>query len=71
MGGMRATSPMGWTTPQVEVLPWQEKGKVASSLSDQNKKWGASRWREDKAHGVRLHRRALLYRGASALQLAL
>ena len=31
----------------------------------------ASRWREDKARGVRLHRRALLYRGASVLQLAL
>lgn len=38
MGGMRATPPMGWTTPQAEVLPRQEKGRAASSLSDRNKK---------------------------------
>lgn len=37
-GGMRATPPMGWTTPQAEVLPRQEKGRAASSLSDRNKK---------------------------------
>lgn len=29
---------MGWTTPQAEVLPRQEKGRAASSLSDRNKK---------------------------------
>ena len=37
-GGMRATPPMGWTTPHAEVLPRQEKGRAASSLLDQNKK---------------------------------
>ena len=30
-GGMRATPPTGWTTPQAKVLPRQEKG-------DRNKK---------------------------------
>lgn len=64
MGGMRATPPMGWTTPQAEVLPRQEKGSVLVVGPEQET--GASRWREDKARGVRLHRRALRDRGASA-----
>jgi hypothetical protein len=38
MGGIRATPPMGWTAPQAEVLPRQEKGRAAFSLSDRNKK---------------------------------
>jgi len=69
MGGMRKKTTMGWTTPQAEVLPRQEKGSVPVVGPEQETE--ASRWREDKARGVRLHRRALLYRGASALQLAL
>lgn len=46
---------MGWPTPQVEVLPRQEKGSVLVVGPEQER--GASRWREDKARGVRLHRR--------------
>ena len=45
MGGMRATPPMGWTTPQAEVLPRQEKGSVLVVGPEQET--GASRWRED------------------------
>ena len=35
---MRKKTTMGWTTPQAEVLPRQEKGRAASPLSDRNKK---------------------------------
>ena len=54
---------MGWTTAG------EGQGSVLVVGPEQETE--ASRWKEDKARRVRLHKRALLYRDASALQLAL
>lgn len=54
----------GWTTPQVrvdKVLPHDKRRRASEET-------GASRWREDKARSVRLHRRVRALQNAASFK---